>query len=133
MFKQLSFAAVLGFAAVATWQILERMSMDALAMAMGIVLGIGAGFPVALLMLAAERRNSRGRGYERSGAAWGERAQYGGYGQQPPVIVVTPGGLGDRGGYLPPTPHQVGLPFNHPDRQRHFVVVGQGDGEVEEW
>jgi hypothetical protein len=133
VFRHLSFAAILGFAAVATWQILDRMSMDALAMAMGIVLGIGAGLPVALLMLAAERRHSRGRGYDRSGAAWGERAQYGGYGQQPPVIVVTPGRLGDQGSYLPPTSHQAGIPFNHPDRQRRFVVVGQGDEEVEEW
>ena len=132
MFKQLSFAAVLGFVAVMTWQILARMSMDALAMAMGIVLGIGAGLPVALLLLAAERRRSGPpREHGQTGMMTGPTG-YGGYGQQPPVVVIAPGAYGGLGHQPALTAQQYGMPVN-PPRQRRFVVVGQGEGEVEEW
>ena len=132
MFKQLSFAAVLGFTAVMTWQILARMSMDAVAMAMGIVLGIGAGVPVALLFLAAERRG-RPRSDGPHGAMMAGPTGHGGYGQQPPVVVIAPGAYGGLGHQPALTAQQYGMPVNPSPRQRRFVVVGQGDEGIEEW
>ncbi|MEZ4719569.1 MAG: hypothetical protein R2851_26310 [Caldilineaceae bacterium] len=130
MFKQLSFAAVLGFTAVMTWQILARMSMDAVAMAMGIVLGIGAGVPVALLFLAAERRGRPGATVR--GAMMAGPTGHGGYGQQPPVVVIAR--RVRRQGHQPAlTAQQYGMPVNPSPRQRRFVVVGQGDEGIEEW
>lgn len=133
MFKQLSFAAATGFAAVMTWQILARMSMDALAMAVGIVLGIGAGLPVALLMLAAERRRGHAYGDARDRSAMHYPAHAATSGYQPPVVVIAPGSQLDQGHHWPLTATQAGAPFPHVERRRRFVVVGQGEGEIEDW
>ena len=48
--------ALLIFVGAVGWQIGGQLSPDALGMAVGILFGIMAGIPTALLMLAAQRR-----------------------------------------------------------------------------
>ena len=42
------------------WQVGDRLSSDAVSMALGVLFGVLAGFPVALLVLASNKRDDRG-------------------------------------------------------------------------
>ena len=86
MFAKLAGTAVIGWFCVVSWVILSRVSADALALGLGVTLGIGAGIPVALLLLASQRR---------AGPPPAPPAVM----QQPPVIVIAPP---HQGGTLPP-------------------------------
>lgn len=145
MFKQLSSAAVLGFTGVMTWHVLDTMSADALAMAVGVVLGIGAGLPVAVLIVAGQRRRSRDErrphheyGFVHERGSHGYAAFPAGHGAPPPVVVIAPPGYAQghalSGAAFHPTMHGSEM-FNHARSRRRFVVVGQtdGDGGNEEW
>ncbi|MCS6826957.1 MAG: hypothetical protein NZ553_10115 [Caldilinea sp.] len=111
-------------AGVAVWRLGERLSADALGMAIGIVLGVLAGIPASLLIVASGRR--RENDDERSARARVEPVQpvY-----QPPVIVLTghaaaPGGgasLDSRGYAVPPWSQT----------QRRFKLVGEEERWIE--
>ena len=58
MFTRLAALAVLMFVGVATWIIGSRLSADAIGMGVGIVFGVLAGIPTALLLLASQRRSN---------------------------------------------------------------------------
>jgi len=76
-------AAVVGLA----WFMMSRLSSDALGMAAGVVFGVLAGIPSALLVLASSRRRERDDDdddYRAEAARYLERSQY----YQPPVIVL---------------------------------------------
>lgn len=77
-------AAVVGLA----WFMMSRLSSDALGMAVGLVFGVLAGIPSALLVLASSRRRERDDddddNYRAEAARYSERTQY----CQPPVIVL---------------------------------------------
>ncbi|MEZ4677638.1 MAG: hypothetical protein R2932_25830 [Caldilineaceae bacterium] len=83
------------FMGVAAWRIGDRLSGDAIGMALGVLFGILAGLPVALLVLASNRRRDRHdeeESYGR-GARANRQALPPGYGypmpaQQPPIIVL---------------------------------------------
>jgi hypothetical protein len=117
--------AVLVFVATAGWRIGDALSPDALSMAVGILFGVLAGVPAALLVIAGSRRREQDersrqaeRGYPaRPAGAWGQPY----FPPQPPVIVVAPPAVGPGG-----QEHPAWLP---PRRDRQFKVVG----EVEEW
>jgi hypothetical protein len=120
--------AILVFVAAAGWRIGAALSPDALSMAVGILFGVLAGVPTALLIIAATRRRAAEerprppeRGYAvRPEGPWGQPY----FPPQPPVIVVAPQALGPGGPAAGDGP--VWLP-PRPDRQ--FKVVG----EIEEW
>ncbi len=120
---------LLVFVGAAGWRIGGRLSIDALGMAVGIVFGVLASVPAALLVLAA----SRGRRGERE---FGDRSrQQGPYGGQPPVIVVAgPPGyqqLPQPGPGYPALPGQgqiIDLPV-----ERTFRVIGEEDESADEW
>lgn len=86
--KRLVVLVLFVFVAIAAWQIGSRLSADAVGLATGVVFGVLAGLPTAILVLASSR-NRRGEGDEpnRSNGANGAYP-YGGYPQQPPVIVL---------------------------------------------
>lgn len=76
-------AAVVGLA----WFMMSRLSSDALGMAAGVLFGMLAGIPSALLVLASSRRRERDDDdddYRAEAARYLERPQY----YQPPVIVL---------------------------------------------
>lgn len=146
--------ALLVFVGVATWRLGSRLSSDAVGMGVGILFGVMAGLPTALLVLASERRapdggaRHGGRAMEMGGQlGYGQAAQQGG---QAPIIILTGGphmsghptygnqsnGYGqqsygqhgfDQPGYGQPAQQWPRRP------QRHFTVVGEGTQMAEEW
>lgn len=59
MFKGIVTLASLIFLAALAWRVGSRLSPDALGMALGVLFGVLAGLPVALLVLASDRRRDR--------------------------------------------------------------------------
>ena len=58
---KLSVLAVLVGVGILAWQVLDKLSSDAIGMALGVIFGILAGLPAALLGAAAHRRESFSR------------------------------------------------------------------------
>jgi len=152
--------ALLVFIGTAGWRIGSALSPDALNMAVGVLFGVMAGVPTALLVMAGGRRSQReterntlergeGRAQQQAaylngpGQGWGMP-----YAQQPPIIVMAgpqgmqggmhggmnggmqQGGMQGMGGYQQPA-HAGWFPQEAPDRV--FNVVGERDALVEEW
>ncbi|MEZ4662149.1 MAG: hypothetical protein R2911_31755 [Caldilineaceae bacterium] len=141
-------AAVLIFVGVAGWRIGGQLSADALGMAVGILFGIMAGIPTALILLASQRRDSD----PRSGASDEKKPHQlaaNSHAYQPPVIVVAGhaptqpqfgqqwqqpyGQYGQYGGQ--PQYAQPMLPGPAPEMPapRRFKVVGEEEEMVEQW
>jgi hypothetical protein len=140
--------ALLVFVATAGWRIGDALSPDALSMAIGVLFGVMAGVPAALLVMAGSRRRhdderkaALAEREQRSGAVQlygqpqgqmaGQMHSWGmpGYAQQPPIIVVAgPQGFG--GNHLS-QPNMAWMPSEPP--ARHFTVVGDREEFVEEW
>lgn len=132
-FVMLAVLVVLG---VFAWRLGESLSSDALGMAVGMVFGILAGIPAALLVLATSSRRRQEEDEERYERydRYSQRPdrQLPAYPYQPPVIVVA-GGQSQQ-----PAPPMGGAPYyvpsqsaqwDPPRNERRFKVVG----EREEW
>lgn len=134
--------AALVFVGIAAWRIGGQLSSDALGMAVGLLFGIMAGVPTALLVMSANRRREQeeeaATERRRQSAAPQPPAYYGGYGPgyaQPPVIVLTGAG-GQVPGYADPygLPRpQRSLPAPQTVDVRQFKVVGEKEEWVDEW
>ncbi len=130
------------FVSVATWRIGNRLSADAIGMALGVLFGVLAGLPVALLVLASNRRRDRREEEDpytsQHGAQGRQRGLPPGYGypmpmQQPPVIVLAghPGMMaqGNQNGY------NNGYGYEQPYGQQQRMLpgpqgmMGQGMGQ----
>lgn len=150
--KKFVVLSLLVFVGVSAWSVGSRLSSDALSMGVGILFGVLAGLPTALLVLASNRR--REEPTERSSRSSQNRQQPQGmlppgYGyppqpQQPPVIVLAGGPMQQPGypqGYGQPMPGQyspqmLGAPSRFEDdvvESRSFRVVGEEDGLVDEF
>ena len=57
--KKLLILTCLLFVAIVAWRISERLSADAIGMALGVMFGVLAGIPTALLVLASARRREQ--------------------------------------------------------------------------
>ena len=135
--------AALVFVGVAAWRIGGQLSSDALGMAVGLLFGIMAGVPTALLVMAANRRREQEQEEAVEHRRKSNQAQqppqgyYGGYGSgypQPPVIVLAgaqPQGYGDP--YGAQRQQQRALPAPHTVDVRQFKVVGEKEEWVDEW
>ncbi len=132
--KKFIFSAFFVFLAAAGLSIGQRLSADAISMAIGIFFGVLASIPAALLVIAATRRS------ERIPEAPGRRQhEYPNQGYQAPVIVVSPPMAGYGPGYGQQSGHQPGqnyLPAPQPyvdaPSHREFRVFGGDDEWVEE-
>lgn len=133
--KRIVVIGVLVFLGVATWHIAESLSSDAIGMALGVIFGVLAGLPAALVTFAAGRRRAQyDDGFD---APRGRADGPSHYAQQPPVIIVT------GGGQLPqnqPVGGQYGAGrmleatnWSTGRNERSFTVVGEREGLVEEW
>lgn len=95
----------------------QRMSVDAMAVVVGVVCGVAASIPTSLLVLLATRRREQVEAQPRQMGP--------GY---PPVVIVNPGmqtgmglpGQGMAGPYLPPPAGPASVP-------RQFKVIGSED------
>jgi hypothetical protein len=127
--------ALLVFVGTAGWRIGDTLSADALSMAVGVLFGVMAGVPTALLVMAGGRQ----RKAEREMAVASQRAQQEAplsmnawgtpYAQHPPVILIAgPQGFGG----LQPTPADSG---RQPQERlaRRFTVVGEREELLEDW
>jgi hypothetical protein len=148
--------AFLVFIGAAGWRIGSALSPDALSMAVGVLFGVMAGVPAALLVMAGSRRRSSEERSESQSqrehtrqpvsmngpvTPWGMP-----YAQQPPIIVVAaPPGLGNApqpgygAGYDPGYNSGYNSGYNNarwfpqepPARQ--FTVIGNGEELSEDW
>ncbi len=110
--KKVVTVVLVGFAVTLAVVVGQRLSVDAMAVVVGVVCGVAASIPTSLLVLLATRR--REQGVEQRPAAGP------GY---PPVVIVNPGvsaGPGMGGPYLPPVAGPSAAP-------RQFRVIGAED------
>lgn len=130
--KQWIGLALLVFVGTAGWRIGSSLSPDALSMAVGVLFGVMAGVPTALLVMASgrrrrrddEERNERRQAAAAHPAAWGPAGYF--PPPQPPVIVLT-GQAGAQG--------QMNSGWSAPGSrvERRFKVVGEQEQWAEEW
>jgi hypothetical protein len=136
--KKLIILGFLTFVAVAGWRIAERLSPDALGMLLGVVFGILAGAPAALLVLASSRRRDESPDESRMmvrsrGTPYG--SEYAGLPQHAPVIILAGNGMpvqmaGQQQTMYAEPQARYALPaVADASSPRHFKVVG----EKEEW
>ena len=99
---------ILVFVGVATWIIGSKLSADAIGMGVGVLFGVMAGIPTALLLLASNRRVDTKRRYDAPPPRYPSHA---------PVIVLAGGTnqphhdcnpYGGRQGYAPALPDPEG-------------------------
>lgn len=110
----------------------QRMSTDAMAVVVGVVVGVFASIPTSLLVMAAMRRGQPS--YDRR-----EEEARRPYHQPPPqppqVFIVNPSQLPSSGYRAPGLPApEAGYPPAHqiPDVSRRYKVVGDdGDSEID--
>lgn len=136
--RQLVGMAALVVIGVAAWRVTEGMSSDAISMAVGVLFGVMAGLPAALLVLAAGRRREReeSTGEERRRQHSQQHPAYYGPGYaQPPVIVLAQPGMPAGQGYGNPyaAPQRHALPAPETVEMRKFKVVGEKEEWVDEW
>lgn len=118
--------ALLIFVAVAGWRIGELLSTDALGMALGVIFGMMAGIPAALIALSASRiQHPQPRQDEQS--RYGMLPASQGMPPYPPVIVVAGGQHGQQ--MLPQ--QQQGYAMPPPRIERRFKIMGEDEGWVE--
>ncbi len=136
--KKLVLLLLLIFVGFAGWRAGGILSPDALGMAVGILLGVFASLPVALLLLAATRRAPQ---REFAPSTPNQSGQHSG---QMPIVVVAPPaqpGYGQMTGQhfsqlsSPqsqgwPTPYQ--MPHQAPRPERSFTIVGEQADWVED-
>jgi hypothetical protein len=123
--------ALLALAFVVTLGVVvgTRMSSDAIAVLVGVIAGVAASIPCALLLLVVTRRREPEEDAPYDGARYDE----GRYRQAPPVIVVTPGGASPQQlpyglGYGYPAPYGEAHPGLSAGR-RQFRVMGYDEEE----
>jgi hypothetical protein len=108
--KRVIVPVMLGFGVTLALVIGQRMTTDAMAVVLGVAVGVAASVPTSILLVALVRRAQREAGgrLEPSQAA---PAAYALPPQQPNIIVLNPGDvLGQRNGhpaYLPQPPAEL--------------------------
>lgn len=130
--KQLIVVVILIVGGVLMWQLGSRLSDDALGMAVGLLFGVLAGLPPALLVLAANRRpryDDDEEMYERYRRLAPPQPQQP-FPYQPPVIVLA-GVQMPRQTQYPPAQQvdEVGYPL----QERIFKVVGEREEDEDEF
>lgn len=130
--------AVLVFVGVATWQIGSKLSADAIGMGVGVMFGVMAGIPTALLLLASNRRRQGDDDWREPRGRQHGMMPYGHYPQQPPVIVLAGGHMPQTQQGMDPYGGQRGYAPALPDHRqtieaREFRVVGEKESVIEEW
>ena len=142
--KRLAIIALLIFVGFAGWRAGGVLSTDAMSMAVGVVFGVLASIPAALLILAASRRSAQTEPQPSSRPAQqtGFPSPYhqGGAGQMPIVIVAPPNypGYGQPAGnpyaQLPgPQSNGWAVPSQPARPQRAFTIVGEQSDSVDDF
>jgi len=123
--KRMVLLVLVAFIAFVGWRISESISSDALGLAIGVVFGVLAGLPTALLVLASNRRReSESGGQPRGQLPMGQM----GYGPQAPVIVLASPGMQPQQTFADPTAGQTPTADQNPwpqyRQERQFQFIG---------
>ena len=109
--KRVIVPAMLGFGVTLALVIGQRMTTDAMAVVLGVAVGVAASVPTSILLVALVRRAQRETGGRLEPAAAAQAAYALPPQQQPNIIVLNPGDmLGQRNGqsaYLPQPPVEL--------------------------
>ena len=129
--KRIILLVFVAFIAFVGWRITESISSDALGLAIGVVFGVLAGLPTALLVLASNRRGESERGGQpRNQQPMGQM----GYGPQAPVIVLASPGMHPQQALSDPAAAQAlpadQNPWPQHQTERQFQFIG-GEQESE--
>ncbi|MCB9138804.1 MAG: hypothetical protein H6642_10700 [Caldilineaceae bacterium] len=138
--KKYLFMTTAIFVGVIAWRIGERLSSDAISMGLGVIFGVMAGVPTAILVMAGNRRRERDDAAGGRGGRGSVPPSYPQFSSQPPVIVLTGAGMlpqqppGAGQGYGPPYAGQ-GEANDWPPRptERRFKMVGEREEWIDEW
>lgn len=126
--KQLTVITALMIGGLLAWLLASRLSADALGMGVGLMFGVLAGVPTALLVLASGRRRQAYDDDEEEtpdpyANAYGPRRLY------PPVVIVlaqqTPQAPA---GYREPVEHTAIIPAPAGQGSESYTWVPKGDG-----
>lgn len=124
------------------WGIGSKLSPDAIGMGLGVLLGVLAGVPAALLLMVSNRQRGRQDDEEAPHNMRQLPPGMAGYPPQAPVIVLAGHGMaappqqqspyGPQAGYPAlPGPQAGGVEMAA--EERRFKVVGEQEGWVDEW
>jgi hypothetical protein len=109
--KRVIVPVMLGFGVTLALVIGQRMTTDAMAVVLGVAVGVAASVPTSILLVALVRRAQRETGGRLEPAAAAQAAYAVPPQQQPNIIVLNPGDLlGQRNGqaaYLPQPPVEL--------------------------
>ncbi len=141
--KRLAIIALLIFVGFAGWRAGGVLSTDAMSMAVGVVFGVLASIPAALLILAATRRSAQAEPLTapRPEQQAGFRSQSMPGGAQMPIVIVAPPAYpgfgapaGNQFAQLPgPQPNGWAVPFQPARPQRAFTIVGEQSDSVDDF
>jgi hypothetical protein len=113
-----------------------RMSSDAIAVLVGVIAGVAASIPCALLLMAVTRRREKEEPLRYDEQRYEDRRyndrryseRMDARGAVPPVVIVTPGNAAPQQlGYSASFPYQAA----QPQPQRQFRVMGYEEGEAQ--
>ena len=129
LFTLLASLAFCGFVAVATWVVGMKLSSDAISFGIGVLFGVGAGIPTALLVLAGQRHNGVqfGREFRPPTRYPQDVIVMAGPAQTPPEYSP----YGGRQGYAPALPDEYPAPREI--TVRPTVPVERDWGEINGW
>ena len=109
--KRVIVPVMLGFGVTLAFVIGQRMTTDAMAVVLGVAVGVAASVPTSILLVALVRRAQREAGGRLEPAQSAQSAYALPPQQQPNIIVLNPGDLlGQRTGqsaYLPQPPAEL--------------------------
>ena len=134
--RQLVILLALGFIVTLGVVVGTRMSSDAIAVLVGVIAGVAASIPCALLLMAVTRqrepqappRYGEQQYVDRRYNDWRYSERMEAHGGGPPVVIVTPGNaLPQQVPYAASFPYQV----MQPQSQRQFRVMGYEEAEME--
>ena len=118
---------ILVFVGVATWIIGSKLSADAIGMGVGVMFGVMAGIPTALLLLASQRRRDAQSSHDDPPTR---------YPQQPPVIVLPAPHYDNSYPRISDRTHLPTLPDSHHRNNGSWSVADGADYDLlddEEW
>lgn len=132
--KRLAVLVLLIFVGFAGWRAGGALSTDAMGMAVGVVFGVLASLPAALLILAATRRVSPQEAPNPRPPA------HTGHGQMPIIVVSPPAypgygqAVGNQFAQLPgPQASNWAYPSQPQRPERTFTIVGEQAEYVDDW
>ena len=127
-YRQLTVLLVVAFVIALGVVVGLRMSSEAIAVLTGVIAGVAASIPTALLLMAVTRRREE-EVEEADEREWYPEPRRR---QPPPVIVVTPGQMPQTMANYQPSYASYPAPLPPPSPRREFRVMGYDDDEEDQ-